>query len=90
MATLRKKVRGAKYSKLVWLGLALAMTGFLEAQFRMVEHLIPEQWRGPALMGIGMLVVVLRFMTTLPIQDLAPEHDDPHPEDKPAPDNDPA
>lgn len=76
-STLRKKVRGSKYSKLVWLGLALAMTGFLEAQFRMVEHLIPEQWRGPVLMAVGMLVVVLRFMTTLPLDEKGPEPAEP-------------
>jgi hypothetical protein len=85
--TLRKKTRGAKYSKTVWMGLALATAGFLEAQFRMIEHLVPEQYRGPALMLVGLVVVWLRFVTTLPVEALAPEHDDPHPE--PAPDNDP-
>lgn len=84
MQTLRKKARGAKYSRLVWLGFALTVAGFLEAQFRMVEHLLPEAWRGPALMAIGLLVVVLRFATTLPVEDLAPAADEP-----PAPDNDP-
>ena len=83
MQALRAKARGAKYSKLVWLGLALSLTGFLEAQFRMVEHLIPEQWRGPALMGVGFLVIILRFVTTLPLQELAPP-----PAEAPA-DNDP-
>ena len=83
----RKKARGAKYSRLVWMGLALATAGFLETQFRMIEHLIPEQYRGPALMLVGLAVVWLRFLTTLPVEDLAPAHDDPHPE--PAPDNDP-
>jgi hypothetical protein len=77
MQALRKKTRGAKYSKTVWLGLTLAAAGFLEAQFRMVEHLIPEEYRGVALMGVGMLVVVLRFLTTMPVEDLAPEPETP-------------
>lgn len=90
--TLRKKARGAKYSRLVWLGLAVTVLGFLEAQFRTIEHLLPEKYRGLGLMLLGLAVVVLRFMTTVPVEDLAPEHDDPHPEDAPAAppaDNDP-
>ena len=87
MQTLRRKARGAKYSRLVWMGLALATAGFLETQFRMIEHLLPEQWRGPALMLVGLIVVWLRFLTTMPVEDLGPEHNDPPP---PMPgDNDP-
>lgn len=85
LTTLRAKARGARYSKLVWLGLALAVSGFAEAQFQLVQHLLPEQWRGPALMFLGTLVVVLRFLTTLPLSELGPQPDsDPTP-----PDNDP-
>lgn len=83
MNTLRRKVTGAKRSKLVWLGLAVAVAGYLEAQFRMVEHLIPEQWRGVAMMAVGVTVVVLRFMTTLPLEDLAPQADDPETPEQP-------
>jgi hypothetical protein len=83
MTAFRAKVKGAKRSKLVWLGLALALSGFAEAQFQLVQHLLPEQWRGPALMGIGGLVIVLRFMTTLPLDELVPDTE-PTP-----PDNDP-
>jgi hypothetical protein len=78
-ATLRKRVKGAKFSRLVWLGLTLTVFGFLEANFKTIEFLLPEQWRGPALMGVGMLVVVLRFMTTLPLEDML--DDDPPPDD---------
>lgn len=87
MQALRKKTRGAKYSRMVWLGLAVTVLGFLEAQFRTIENLIPEKYRGLGLMAIGLAVVVLRFMTTVPVEDLAAEHDDPHPE--PPADNDP-
>jgi hypothetical protein len=69
---MRRKMRGARYSRTVWLGLAVVITGFLEAQFRLVEHLIPDQWRGVAMMGVGLTVVVLRFLTTLPVEDLHP------------------
>jgi hypothetical protein len=78
-ATLRKRVKGAKFSRLVWLGLTLTIFGFLEANFRTIEFLIPEHWRGPAVMAVGMLVVVLRFMTTLPLEDML--DDDPPAED---------
>lgn len=68
----QRKMRGAKRSKLVWLGLALAMAGFLEAQFNLIAALIPEPWRGPAMMAVGLTVVVLRFLTTLPLEELVP------------------
>ena len=81
----RRKVRGASRSKLVWLGLAVAIAGFLESQFRLVENLIPERWRGVAMMAVGLTVVVLRFMTTLPLEDLAPEAEEPAPTEPEAP-----
>lgn len=69
---LRQKVKGAKRSKTVWYGLALAMTGFVEARFSTLEHLVPQEYRGLVLMGIGLLVVYLRFLTTAPLEALAP------------------
>jgi len=78
--TLRKRAKGAKFSKLVWLGLTLTVFGFLEANFRTIEYLIPEHWRGPAVMAVGMIVVVLRFVTTMPLDELTGTPDDPKPE----------
>jgi len=77
MKRLRAKARGAKYSRLVWLGLAVAVSGYLETQFRTIEVLIPERWRGPALMLLGLVVVVLRFMTTAPLDQIEQERHPP-------------
>lgn len=82
MKMMTRKVRGARRSKLVWLGLAVAISGALESQFRLIENLIPEKYRGVGLMAIGLTVVVLRWMTTMPLQDLGehePDQDPPQP-----------
>lgn len=75
---MKRRVKGAKFSRLVWLGLGVTVLGFLEAQFRTIEFLIPEKWRGVGLMLLGLTVVVLRFMTTLPLEDKA-DLDEPPP-----------
>lgn len=79
-APLRRKIARSRYSRTVWLGLAVAVAGYLEAQFRLIESLIPEQWRGVGMMAVGLAVVVLRFVTTLPVEELGP-HDQDAPED---------
>jgi hypothetical protein len=76
----RAKAKGAKNSRMIWLGLAVTIFGFLEAQFRTIETFIPERYRGLGLVAIGLTVIVLRFVTTLPLEDM---QDEPEPGDDP-------
>lgn len=72
---LGRRMRGAKRSKLVWLGLAMALAGFFEAQRGTLDPLIPEPWRPIVWTVVGLAVVVLRFLTTQPLEDKAPDQE---------------
>lgn len=52
-------------SRTLWLSAALAGLGALEIQIQ----IIPEQYRGHALVAIAVLVAILRFITTQPISE---------------------
>lgn len=52
-------------SKTIWFGIAVAAAGLLEiAEWMTNENLIPA---GPALTIVGVLIVVLRFITKRPV-----------------------
>lgn len=57
-------LRGAIRSKMIWLGLALTVFGFLQTQSEVLAKVIPEEWLGVVNMLFGLAVVVLRFLTT--------------------------
>ena len=65
---LKAKLTGAAYSKLVWYGFAIAVLGYLESQRSALDPLIPERYRPVIWPAIGLGVVVLRFVTSLPLE----------------------
>ena len=66
---MRRKSRGAMRSKTMWFSLALVILGFVYDNFSYVENLINPRLYGVFLIGIGLAVAVLRFVTTLPLED---------------------
>jgi hypothetical protein len=62
-------MRSALKSKTLWFSVSLAVLGVLEQQFSLVEHLLPEEYRGLALIGVGVTVAVLRIVTTESVLD---------------------
>jgi hypothetical protein len=64
-------VKGAAQSKMVWLGMALAVFGFMQSQSAALQAFIPEKYLGLVNMVFGLAVVVLRFYTTTSLAEKA-------------------
>ena len=57
------------HSKTMWFSLALVILGVVYDNFSYVENLINPRLYGVLLIGIGVVVAVLRFVTTLPLDE---------------------
>ena len=66
---MRRKTRGAMHSKTMWFSLALVILGALYDNFSYIEQLINPRLYGILLISIGVAVAVLRFVTTMPLED---------------------
>ena len=66
---MRRKTRGAMHSKTMWFSFALVVLGALYDNFSYVEQLIDPRLYGILLISIGVAVAVLRFVTTMPLED---------------------
>ena len=64
---MRSIMRSAMRSKTIWLGLSLVILGALYDNFSYLQNIIHPQWYGIILVIIGVLVAILRFVTTLPL-----------------------
>jgi len=65
----RRRTRGAMRSKTMWFSLALMVLGVIFDNFSYVQNLIDPQWYGPSLIIIGVIVAILRFVTSMPLED---------------------
>ena len=66
---MRRTTRGAMHSKTMWFSLALVILGVVYDNFSYVENIINPRLYGILLIGIGIVVAVLRFVTTMPLED---------------------
>ena len=66
---MRRSARGAMHSKTMWFSLALVILGALYDNFSYIEQLINPRLYGILLISIGVAVAVLRFVTTMPLED---------------------
>mgnify|MGYP003348207695 FL=1 len=66
---MRRKARGVMHSKTMWFSLALVILGALYDNFSYIEQLINPRLYGILLISIGVAVAVLRFVTTMPLED---------------------
>ena len=66
---MRRKTRGAMHSKTMWFSLALVVLGVVYDNFSYVQNIIDERLYGVLLIIIGIVVAVLRFITTMPLED---------------------
>lgn len=56
------------HSKTMWFSLLLVVFGALEAGFPYLQNIIDPQYYGILLVSIGVIVAVLRFLTTGPVK----------------------
>ncbi len=69
MNNLPALVKGALKSKLVNLGLWLAVFSFLQTQLPVIQASIPADVYNYGGMLLGLVIVVLRFWTTQPLDE---------------------
>jgi hypothetical protein len=53
----------------MWFSLALVVLGVVYDNFSYVENIINPRLYGVFLISIGIVVAVLRFVTTMPLED---------------------
>ena len=58
-----------RQSKTMWFSLALVIFGALFDNFSYLQSLINDKYYGVILVSIGVIVAVLRFVTTEPLKD---------------------
>jgi hypothetical protein len=56
-------------SKTMWFSLALVIFGAFEMYFPYLRENIQPEYYGPIFMAIGVIVGILRFVTTLPLEE---------------------
>ena len=66
---MKRKARRVMHSKTMWFSLALVILGALYDNFSYIEQLINPRLYGILLISIGVAVAVLRFVTTMPLED---------------------
>lgn len=66
---MRRKTKGVMHSKTMWFSFALVILGVVYDNFSYVENLIDPRLYGIVLIIIGIVVAILRFVTTLPLEE---------------------
>lgn len=58
-----------KKSKTMWFALLLVILGFVAENFNYVQDIIDPKYYGISYIAIGVIVAVLRFVTTTSLKD---------------------
>jgi hypothetical protein len=65
----RATVRQMAKSRTMWFSLALMILGAVYENFSYVQNVIDPRYYGSVLIFIGVVLAVLRFYTTLPLDE---------------------
>lgn len=57
-----------RQSKTMWFSLLLVIFGALLDNFSYLQSVIDQKYYGAILVGIGIIVAILRFITTAPLR----------------------
>jgi hypothetical protein len=60
---------GAMHSKTMWFSLAMVVLGAVYDNFSYLQDIINPKYYGSILIAIGVICAVLRFYTTLPLDE---------------------
>jgi hypothetical protein len=66
---MRRKTVGVMRSKTMWFSFALVILGVVYDNFSYVENIIDPRLYGVVLISIGIVVAILRFVTTMPLDE---------------------
>lgn len=62
-------LKGSLKSKLMWLGLAISICGYVQANLQTLAPFIPPKYFGLVGMALGGLVMLARYFTTESLED---------------------
>lgn len=62
-------LKGSLISKTVWLGAAVTVMGYIQANIDMISQFIPQKYVGAANMALGVLIIIARTVTTQSLAD---------------------
>jgi hypothetical protein len=66
---MKRSVKGAMHSKTMWFSLALMVVGAVYENFSYLQNIIDPKYYGIILMSVGVVCAILRFYTTLPLDE---------------------
>ena len=66
---MRRKTVGAMHSKTMWFSLAMVILGVVYDNFSYLQDVINPKYYGSILIFIGIICAVLRFYTTMPLEE---------------------
>lgn len=64
-----RRMRKATKSKTMWFSFLLVVLGVVYDNFSYVQNIIDPRFYGISLIIIGAIVAILRFITTMPLDD---------------------
>ena len=64
-----RAMRGAMHSRTMWFSLAMVILGSLYDNFSYIQNIIDPKYYGSIFIVIGIICAVLRFYTTLPLDE---------------------
>ena len=62
-------MKGAMHSRTMWFSLAMVIIGSLYDNFSYIQDIINPKYYGSIFIAIGIICAVLRFYTTLPLDE---------------------
>ena len=66
---MKRAAQGAMHSKTMWFSLALMIVGAVYENFSYVQNIVDPKYYGVLLISIGIVCAILRFVTTLPLDE---------------------
>jgi hypothetical protein len=66
---MKATAKGAMHSKTMWFSLAMVILGVIYDNFSYLQDVIDPKYYGSIFIGIGIICAVLRFYTTLPLDE---------------------
>jgi uncharacterized membrane protein YdcZ (DUF606 family) len=66
---MKRKTIGAMHSKTMWFSLAMVIMGVVYDNFSYLQDVISPKYYGSILIFVGIICAVLRFYTTLPLEE---------------------
>jgi hypothetical protein len=64
-----KRTKGAMHSKTMWFSLAMVVLGVVYDNFSYLQDVINPKYYGSIFIFIGIICAVLRFYTTMPLDE---------------------